>query len=409
MDCMVRGVAKNQTQLSDFHFNFAPLPRGSQETPDWGEMPHEEAASSWPPPSPARGGRDAEGRGSLQEKVPWTGDLNLASPPTPPAPGLPAPLRRAGGRRGPARHRCRLTRCCRWASGTPSLSLWQGLPRAGAQAPGRPMGPPALLRGADWRQSPARRPGPGRPPAPLAGSLLWAFLQQQAGALPWLPARLPPPPHIRRSGPGPGWKGPFWHRPHGLTPFPLLFPQQGLWPLVPGSHAHLTSHWDVARVCPHLPLKVSSCHALAKGLAHRSLGLPGLARVPVSMEHLPATAALPRRGLAAHTLALLLATVAPWRSGGEPCLTRSQQPCAILPDQGVLARPGPRKKEPRAGSPAPLQRMPTSPAPSRRLPPPSSRRTGSTSLLASSAPQLLAHIQRGQGEEGSLLPAPPPR
>lgn len=230
---------------------------------------------------------------SLWEKVPWIGDLNLASPPppTPPAPGLLAPLRRAGGRRGPARHRCRLARCCRWASGTPSPSLWQGLPRAGAQAPGRPMGPPALLRGAGWRQSPAHRRGPGRPPAPLAGSLLWALLQQRAGALPWLPARLPPPPHVRRSGPGPGWKGPFWHR-HGLTPFPLLFPQQGLWPLVPGSHAHLTSHWDVARVCPPLPLKVSSCHALAKGPAHRSLGLAGLARVPVSVEHLPATAAL---------------------------------------------------------------------------------------------------------------------
>ena len=175
----------------------------------------------------------------------------------------------------------------------------------------------------------------------------------------------------------------------------LLFPQQGLWPLVPCSHAHLTSHWGVARVCPPLPLKVSSRQALAMGPAHRSLGLAGLTRVPVSVEHLPATAALPRRGLAAHTLALPLATVMPWLAGGEPCLTGSQQPCAILPDQGVVARPGPRKKEPRAGSPAPLQRTPTSLGPSRCLPPPSSRPTGSTSLLASGQPPRFSRTSSG--------------
>ena len=48
MDCIVRGVAKSQTQLNDFHFHFSPLPCGSQDTPDLGEMPSEDAASSLP-------------------------------------------------------------------------------------------------------------------------------------------------------------------------------------------------------------------------------------------------------------------------------------------------------------------------------------------------------------------------
>lgn len=178
--------------------------------------------------------------------------------------------------------------------GRPPQSLRQSLPRAGVQTPRRPTGPPPLLRGPGGRQSPACRRGPGRPLAPLGRSLLWAT-PQRAGALPWLHVRLLQRPPAHQTRPLPGWKGPFWHRSHGLTPFPLPFARQGLWPLFPGSHAHLASHWDGARVFPLLPLTASSRQALAKSRAHRSLGLTGLSRALVSHTH-PRHRGPPARG-----------------------------------------------------------------------------------------------------------------
>ena len=119
---------------------------------------------------------------------------------------------------------------------------------------GAPCTPPRHRQEAGRRQNPAHHQGPGRPPVSLGRSLLWAPLKG-AGALPW---RLPPAPPIHWSGQVPGWKALFWHRLNGLTPFPLPFPQQRLWPLFPCSHAHLASHWDRPRVSPPLPLMISS-------------------------------------------------------------------------------------------------------------------------------------------------------